>query len=78
MTIFGQKVALNGEYARDIIPEDASFAVQLTVSVQSLLDRGMIDAHPVRVMKGGWDAVIQGVDLIRQQAVSGEKLIYPV
>ncbi|KAL2864312.1 zinc-binding alcohol dehydrogenase family protein [Aspergillus lucknowensis] len=78
VTIFGRKVDLDGEYARDISVEDQAFAVDFTVQVQALLDDGKLDTHPVKIMPGSWDAVIEGVDLIRHQALSGQKLVYPV
>ncbi|KAF3769435.1 GroES-like protein [Cryphonectria parasitica EP155] len=78
LTVFGRKVALDGDYARDPSPEDHRLAVELTKQVQVWLDRGQISVHPVKIMTGGWDAVLEGVDIIRKQAVSGQKLVYPV
>ncbi|KAK0614863.1 chaperonin 10-like protein [Bombardia bombarda] len=78
LTVFGRKVALDGEYARDVIPGDYEFAKQFTAQFQAVLDQGRVDAHPVKIMTGGWKGVIEGVDIIRKQAVSGQKLVYPV
>lgn len=78
LSVFGHKVALDGEYGRDAQPECRKFGAQAISAVQALLDRGLIDAHPVKVMPGEWKGVIQGVDFIRSQALSGQKLVYPV
>lgn len=78
LTIFGHKVALDGEYGRDARPEDRAFGARAFAAVQALLDRGLIDAHPVKVQDGGWEGVIRGVDIIRSQAMSGQKLVYPI
>jgi len=78
MTVLGCKLDLAGEYARDAIPEDRKFGVKLTADVQALLDQGRIDAHPIKIMTGGWDGVKKGVDIIRKQALSGQKLVYSV
>lgn len=78
LTVFGRKVALEGEYGRDARPQDREFAAQAFSAVQSLLDSGLIDTHPVKVMSGGWEGVMRGVDIIRSQALSGQKLVYPV
>lgn len=78
LTIFGHKVALDGEYGRDARPEDRAFGALAFAAVQSLLDSGLIEAHPVKVQDGCWEGVIRGVDIIRSQAMSGQKLVYPV
>ncbi|PGH21394.1 hypothetical protein AJ80_03311 [Polytolypa hystricis UAMH7299] len=78
LTIFGRKVALEGEYGRDSRPEDRKFGAKAFSVVQHLLDRGLIDTHPVKVMPGGWEGVMRGVDIIRSQALSGQKLVYSV
>ncbi|RAL08964.1 zinc-binding alcohol dehydrogenase family protein [Aspergillus homomorphus CBS 101889] len=78
LTIFGRKVALDGEYGREANPEDRKFGTRLTAEVQVLLDEGKVDVHPVRVMDGGWEGVLKGVDLVRRQTVSGQKLVYVV
>ncbi|KAI4119468.1 MAG: hypothetical protein LQ345_000622 [Seirophora villosa] len=78
LTIFGRKVALEGEYGRDARPQDRRFGGQAFAAVQSLLDRGLIDTHPVKAMPGGWEGVMGGVERIRSQAMSGQKLVYSV
>ncbi|EAW09024.1 zinc-binding alcohol dehydrogenase family protein [Aspergillus clavatus NRRL 1] len=78
LTIFGRKVALDGAYGREANPEDRKFGARLTEEVQGLLDEGKLDVHPVRVMGGGWKGVLEGVDLMRRQTVSGYKLVYGV
>lgn len=78
LTVFGRKVALDGQYGRDARPQDRHFSAQAFAAVQDLLDRGLIDTHPVKVMPGGWEGVMRGVDIIRSQALSGQKLVYSV
>ncbi|SPO05364.1 related to toxD gene [Cephalotrichum gorgonifer] len=78
LTIFGGKVALEGEYGRDECPEDRVFAARAFTAIQDLLDRGLIDAHPLKILPGGWEGVVGGVEAMRNQAMSGEKLVYSV
>lgn len=78
LTVFGRKVALEGEYGRDARPQDRQFGAESFAAVQSLLNHGLVDTHPVKVMPGGWEGVMRGVDIIRSQALSGQKLVYPV
>jgi hypothetical protein len=76
LTIFGNKVVMDGEYGRDAQPELRKFGAKAYQAVQVLLDRGLITTHPAKVVKGGWKDVIEGVDIVRQQTVSGYKLVY--
>ncbi|GAP93360.2 putative polyketide enoylreductase [Rosellinia necatrix] len=77
-SIFGNKIALEGAYARDARPDYRDFGGQAFAAVQSLLDRGLIDTHPIKSMPGGWEGVLGGVDIIRGQPPSGYKLVYSV
>ncbi|KAK3373154.1 chaperonin 10-like protein [Lasiosphaeria ovina] len=77
-TVFGRKLAIDGAYGRDAAPDHRRFGVAAYAAVQSLLDRALLDPHPVRLMPGGWDGVVHGIDVIRQQAVSGYKMVYRV
>lgn len=78
LSIFGRKVALDGEYARDASEVDRRCGSQGFAAVQSLLDRGMINTHPVKSMPGGWEGVMRGVEQVRRQPPSGYKLVYAV
>lgn len=76
LTIFGRKVALDGEYGREARHEDRVLGAQGFAAVQNLLDRGLIDTHPVEALSGGWEGVVRGVDRVRSQPPSGQKLVY--
>lgn len=78
LSVFGHAVDLDGDYGRDANPEDRCLGGRGFAAVQTLLDRGLVDAHPVRIMPGRWAGVVQGVDMIRKQGTSGFKLVYPV
>nr|ARP51714.1 NADP-dependent dehydrogenase /enoyl-reductase [Phyllosticta cirsii] len=78
LTIFGEKVVLDGEYAREPLPEHRKVGIEAYAAVQKLLDRGLLDAHPAKVVKGSWQDVIKGVDEVRAQTLSGVKLVYLV
>ena len=75
---FGKKVALEGLYGREAKPEDRDFGKQLFEVMQQLLDRGLVYTHPVKIGKGGWHGVLEGVDVVRNAALSGQKLVYRV
>lgn len=78
LTLFGHKIGLDGEYYREARPQDRLFGAEAFGIVEDLLHRGLIEPHPFKVMPGGWEGVIQGVDIIRSQPPSGFKMIYNV
>ncbi|KAH7077442.1 chaperonin 10-like protein [Paraphoma chrysanthemicola] len=78
LTMFGRRVALDGEYAREASPADRALSANIFAATQKLLDAGRIKSHPVKVLDGAWTGVIQGVDMIRTGAVSGQKLVVRV
>ncbi|ROW00114.1 hypothetical protein VSDG_03467 [Cytospora chrysosperma] len=78
LSIFGGPVDLKGEYRRDADPKYREAGAKQFAAVQALMDRGLVEPHPVKSMRGGWDGILQGVDIIRKQPLSGQKLVYPV
>lgn len=77
LSIFGKKVALDGEFGREERPGDRKFGVGWFRTLQGLLDAGKLRPHPL-VIGEGWDGVLEGVELVRKRAVSGKKLVYSV
>lgn len=77
-TLIGVEVDMHGEFARKARPEDRTFGANAFEAIQSLLDRGLVNTHPVKVMSGAWEGVVRGVDTIRSEPPSGYKLVYPV
>ncbi|KAI0518348.1 GroES-like protein [Xylaria bambusicola] len=77
-SIFGNKIALEGAFARDAVPEYKVFGGKAFAAAQSLLDHGLIEPHPTKSMPGGWEGVLDGVNIIRGQPPSGYKLVYSV
>ncbi|KAL3486431.1 chaperonin 10-like protein [Aspergillus germanicus] len=59
-------------------PEDFEHAKKFTQVAQDLLDQGNIKVHPPRVGKDGLRGVLEGIELLRTNKVSGEKLVYNV
>ncbi|OBT52390.1 hypothetical protein VE04_07577 [Pseudogymnoascus sp. 24MN13] len=69
LTMFGGRVALDGEYAREASAADRTLSAKIFAATQTLLDNGRIKSHPIRVLADSWAGVIQGVDIIRTGAV---------
>ncbi|KAI0859265.1 GroES-like protein [Xylaria cubensis] len=76
--IFGEDIAMDGVYARTANLEDRAFGTEAFQVFQTLLDRGLINSHPIKSMPGGWEGVIKGVTSMRSAPPSGFKLAYKV
>jgi NADPH:quinone reductase-like Zn-dependent oxidoreductase len=59
-------------------PEDFEHAKKFTQVAQTLLDLGKIKVHPPKVGKDGLRGVLEGIELLRTNKVSGAKLVYNV
>lgn len=59
-------------------PEDREHAEKFIVIAQSLLEQGKIKVHRPRVSKDGLKGVLEGLQLLKSDKVSGEKLVYNV
>ncbi|KAK9489712.1 chaperonin 10-like protein [Lipomyces doorenjongii] len=60
------------------VTEDYEFGKKWTDIVSKLLLDGKIKAHKQRVCKEGLKGVLEGLQLMRENKVSGEKLVYRV
>ena len=73
--IFGDGCTWPSPYGRAADPELRQFGVDLWAIAQKLVDEGKLQHHPLRVLDGGLQAVIDGMELVKRGAVSGEKIV---
>lgn len=59
-------------------PTDFKFATDFWALSEQLLKEGKIKAHPVDVRPGGLKGLLDGLDLLRKNKVSGKKVVYRV
>ena len=59
-------------------PEHYEFAKKWVAVADDLLAQGKIKVHPPKVMDGGLNGITNGFDLLRNDKVSGQKLVYRV
>lgn len=76
--ITGAGSAWPAPYGCDPEPLLRGLAGPLFDKVQGLLDRQSIRPQPIRVDGEGFEAVLNGVEVIRQGGVSGQKLVYRI
>jgi NADPH:quinone reductase-like Zn-dependent oxidoreductase len=59
-------------------PEDLAFAKEWWKTAENFLAEGKVKVHPLSVGKDGLKGVLEGLDLMRKDQVSGKKLVYNV
>ena len=74
-TIFGQGCTWPEPYQLPPDSDVRGFGERLWSLAQDLIDEGKLQHHPLRIMDGGLEAVIAGMDLVEKKAVSGEKVV---
>lgn len=74
--VFGKGVAIEKPgYAREPSPEKFQLAVRYVRVFQRLIDAGMLKAHPVQLVDGGFEGIVKGLLMLKAGTVSGRKLV---
>ncbi|KAI8626688.1 GroES-like protein [Xylariaceae sp. FL1651] len=73
--MFGKGIALPGYYGREPNQGRHELGKKWYATMERLLAQGDIQFHPIQVVKGKWDGIINGLDLLRKGEVSGMKLV---
>lgn len=60
------------------MPEDAAHIAAFITLIEPLLAQGKLKTHPIKVGKGGLYGVLEGLKLLEEGKVSGEKLVYNI
>ncbi|XXH02011.1 hypothetical protein Hte_008376 [Hypoxylon texense] len=71
----GDDIKLGGAYGRPPCREKHELAIRFTSMAQRLLDGGKLRAHPVEVIGQSFEAILEGLRLLRSGSVSGKRLV---
>lgn len=73
--ISGNGVQLPEPYGIPPQPDIGTWARKWYKSVQRLIDDGKLRPSPVRLLPGRFEGIIEGLKMLKEGAVSGQKLI---
>ncbi|RAK78087.1 zinc-binding alcohol dehydrogenase family protein [Aspergillus fijiensis CBS 313.89] len=62
-------------YTRSGDPALLAIGMQWAKEVEGLMARREIKPHPLRELSGGWESIIEGLEMLRKGEVRGEKLV---
>lgn len=74
-SIIGNKITLGNGYGSEASAEKRKFGIAYYRDVQKLFDQGRIKPHPVMVMAGGWQGILDGLELLKSRSISAQKLV---
>ncbi|THC98753.1 hypothetical protein EYZ11_001732 [Aspergillus tanneri] len=74
-SIIGSRIPLDNGYDSEANPEKRRFGIQYYRDVQKLFDARRLRPHPVKVIPGGWQGILDGLQLLKARAVSAQKLV---
>jgi len=78
MAMLGKDVALADGYESEGNPEWREFGISWYRTVQRLIDEGKLSPHPLRVVPGRWEGILEGLELLRSKSVRAQKLVVRV
>ena len=76
-TVAGEAFEIEGE-RWEAVPEDFELAKKMLVLAEGLVGEGGVKAHPARVMEGGLEGILGGMQMWKEGKVSGVKLVYRI
>ncbi|KAL8747962.1 MAG: hypothetical protein Q9190_000226 [Brigantiaea leucoxantha] len=76
--LLGKRIGWGPPFEQEGDAETREFGLRWFRDAQKLLDEGKIKLHPLRSMPGGFQGVLDGMELLRTKQVSGQKLVYSV
>lgn len=76
-TVAGEAFEIEGE-RWEAVPEDWELAKRFFTLAEKLVGGGLIKAHPAKVMEGGLEGIVGGMQMLKEGKVSGVKLVYRV
>jgi hypothetical protein len=59
-------------------PEVLKYSHPFYVTMEKYFLEGKLRTHPIKVMQGGFPAILDGVGMLRRKEVSGQKLVFPI
>ncbi|KAL8335869.1 hypothetical protein RB598_009860 [Gaeumannomyces tritici] len=73
--MIGKPISWRPPFDKAVDPAVKELGARFFRTAQELLDRGLLKAHPLHVLRGGLPSVVEGLELLRSKKMSGKKII---
>ncbi|KAI9374538.1 hypothetical protein BJX61DRAFT_540662 [Aspergillus egyptiacus] len=74
-SIIGNEIPLGNGYGSAADPEKRKFGIRYYRQIQGLFDSKRLQSHPITVVEGGWQGVLDGPELLKSRTLSAQKLV---
>ncbi|KAH8596198.1 putative zinc-binding dehydrogenase family oxidoreductase [Bisporella sp. PMI_857] len=78
LAIGGGKIALDRGYQSDPNPQFRKFGKRWFRTIQGLSDDGKIIPHPIKLVPGKFEGILEGLEILERRGVSGEKMVVSI
>ena len=75
LSMSGEKIELPGGYSCEARPDRRTFGKEWFQTIERLVHAGKLISHPPRKVEGGFDGILDGVEMLREHRVSGQKIV---
>lgn len=73
--IHGRGLALSEGYEKPADEEMRAWGIECYRSIQHLVDEHKLRPHPIKVLEGRFEAILEGLEMLKRKEISGEKLV---
>ncbi|KAK9774857.1 putative Alcohol dehydrogenase GroES-like domain-containing protein [Seiridium cardinale] len=73
--IFGEGCTWPEPYKSEPSDVVRDFGITVWEAAEKMIRNGQLQHHPLRVLDAGFDAILAGMDLVRNKSLSGEKVV---
>jgi NADPH:quinone reductase-like Zn-dependent oxidoreductase len=73
--ITGRAIKLTDGYGKPDDPELGVWGIECYKSIQRLVDERKLRPHPLRILDGGFEDVLKGLEMLKRKEISGEKIV---
>lgn len=73
--LLGRGVLLPEPYGVEPDPELHEWSKRFYRSLQKVIDGGLLKPLPIKLLPGGFDGILAGLELLKTKQVSGQKLV---
>ncbi|KAK1960816.1 GroES-like protein [Colletotrichum sublineola] len=73
--VTGKAIPLTDGYGKPEDPEMGAWGAGCYRSVQRLVNERKLRPHPLRILDGGLEAVLEGLEMLKRKEISGEKIV---
>lgn len=73
--ILGKPIPYPEPYGKPGNPEVGAWAIECYHSIQRLVNERKLRPHPLKVLDGGFEMILEGLEMLKRNEISGQKIV---